>query len=125
MIGEKTVLSPNLDIIHQNQCGGCSAVYELLKLAPREHVATSGVPAWDWLRPQLNTVLAEYPKMSKQSPRLGAGVPSGSLTSAGMVGLRGDAFFKVCSLLEWCFIISIGVSSDHSQLRCRGFVGSH
>ena len=22
-----------------------------------------------------------------------------------------------------CFIISVGVSSDHSQLRCRGFAG--
>ena len=32
---------------------------------------------------------------------------------------------KVCSLLEWSFIISIGVSSDHSQLRCMGFPGSH
>ena len=32
---------------------------------------------------------------------------------------------KVCSLLEWSFIISIAVSSDHSQLRCRGFAGSH
>ena len=32
---------------------------------------------------------------------------------------------KVCSLSEWCFIISIGVSSDHSHLRCMGFAGSH
>ena len=32
---------------------------------------------------------------------------------------------KVCSLQEWCFIISIEVSSDHSQLRCTGFAGSH
>ena len=32
---------------------------------------------------------------------------------------------KVCSLLEWSFIISIAVSSDHSQLRCTGFAGSH
>ena len=31
---------------------------------------------------------------------------------------------KVCSLLEWSFIISIAVSSDHSQLRCTGFAGS-
>ena len=30
---------------------------------------------------------------------------------------------KVCSL--WCFIISIGVSGDHYQLRCTGFSGSH
>ena len=29
---------------------------------------------------------------------------------------------KVSSLLEWCLIISIEVSGDHSQLRCRGFV---
>ena len=32
--------------------------------------------------------------------------------------------YQVCSLLEWCFIISIGVSGDHSQLRCTGFAGS-
>ena len=32
---------------------------------------------------------------------------------------------KVCSLSEWCFIVSTGVSSDHSQLRCTGFAGSH
>ena len=32
---------------------------------------------------------------------------------------------EVCSLLEWCFIILIGVSSDHSQLRCTDFAGSH
>ena len=32
---------------------------------------------------------------------------------------------NVCSLLEWCFIISIGVSSDHSQLKCTGFAGTH
>ena len=32
---------------------------------------------------------------------------------------------KVCSLLEWLFIISIWVSSDRSQLRCMGFAGSH
>ena len=32
---------------------------------------------------------------------------------------------EVCSLLEWCFIISVGVSSDHSHLRCTGFAGSH
>ena len=32
---------------------------------------------------------------------------------------------KVCFLLEWCFIISVGVSSDHSQLRCTGIAGSH
>ena len=32
---------------------------------------------------------------------------------------------KVCSLLEWCFNISVGVSSDSSQLRCTGFAGSH
>ena len=28
---------------------------------------------------------------------------------------------KVCSLLEWCFIVSIEVPSDHFQLRCKGF----
>ena len=28
---------------------------------------------------------------------------------------------KVCSLLKWCFIISIEVSGDHSQLRYTGF----
>ena len=39
--------------------------------------------------------------------------------------LRDNAKCKVCSLLEWCFIISIGVSGDHSQLRCTGFAGSH
>ena len=27
--------------------------------------------------------------------------------------------------VEWCFIISIGVSSYHSQLRCTGFARSH
>ena len=27
--------------------------------------------------------------------------------------------------LEWCFIISVGVSSDHSQLRCTGFAENH
>ena len=32
---------------------------------------------------------------------------------------------KVCSLLEWSFIISIAVSNDHSQLRYTGFAGSH
>ena len=32
---------------------------------------------------------------------------------------------KVCSLSEWCFIFSIGVPSDHSQLRCTGFAGSY
>ena len=32
---------------------------------------------------------------------------------------------KVFSPLEWSFIISIAVSSDHSQLRCTGFAGSH
>ena len=32
---------------------------------------------------------------------------------------------KVCSLLEWCFINSVGVSGDHSQLRYTGFAGSH
>ena len=32
---------------------------------------------------------------------------------------------KACALLEWSFIISIAVSSDHSQLRCTGFAGSH
>ena len=32
---------------------------------------------------------------------------------------------KVCSLLEWCCINSIGVSGDHSQLRCKGFAGRH
>ena len=37
----------------------------------------------------------------------------------------GNALTKVCSLLEWCFIISIGVSSDHSQLRCTSFTGGH
>ena len=35
------------------------------------------------------------------------------------------AILKVCSLLAGCFIISIGVSGDHSQLRCTGFSGSH
>ena len=29
------------------------------------------------------------------------------------------------TLIEWCFVISIEVSSDHSQLRCMGFDGSH
>ena len=29
--------------------------------------------------------------------------------------------FKVGSLLEWCFIISIDVSSDHFQLQVHGF----
>ena len=33
--------------------------------------------------------------------------------------------YKVCCLSEWCFTISIGVSSDHSQPRCTGFVGCH
>ena len=34
---------------------------------------------------------------------------------------------KVCTLLEWWLIISVEVSSDsdHSQLRCLGFAGSH
>ena len=32
---------------------------------------------------------------------------------------------KVCSLSEWSFIISVAVSSDHFQLRCTDFVGSH
>ena len=32
-----------------------------------------------------------------------------------------NSLTKVCSLLEWCFVISIEVSSDHSQLRCTGF----
>ena len=27
--------------------------------------------------------------------------------------------------LEWCFIISEGVSSDQSQVRCTGFAISH
>ena len=31
---------------------------------------------------------------------------------------------KICSLSEWSFIISIAVSSDHSQLRFTGFAGS-
>ena len=33
--------------------------------------------------------------------------------------------FKVCSLSEWCFIISIAVPGDHSHLRCTGFAGGH
>ena len=32
---------------------------------------------------------------------------------------------KVSSLLEWCFIMSVEVSSDYLQLRCMGFAGSH
>ena len=32
---------------------------------------------------------------------------------------------KVCSLLEWCFIISKGASSDQSQLRRTDFAVSH
>ena len=32
---------------------------------------------------------------------------------------------KVCSLAEWCFMISKRVSGDHSQLRCTGFAGSY
>ena len=32
--------------------------------------------------------------------------------------------YKVCSLLEWCFITSIEVSSDHSQLRWMPFARS-
>ena len=32
---------------------------------------------------------------------------------------------KIRSLLEWCFIISIEVSIDYSQLSCTGFAGSH
>ena len=32
---------------------------------------------------------------------------------------------KSVFLLEWCFIISIEVSSDHFQLMCTGFSGSH
>ena len=35
------------------------------------------------------------------------------------------ALGKVCSLSECCFIISIEVSGGHSQLRCKGFAGSH
>ena len=94
MIEAETVLSLNLDTTHQNLCGGCSTVYVLLKLAIGGRMATSGALAWDWLRPQLNTVLAEYSKRSKQCPRVEVGVPSGSLTSAGIMGLQGDAFSK-------------------------------
>ena len=36
-----------------------------------------------------------------------------------------DMVSKVCSLLEWCFIISVGVSSETSHLRCTGFAGIH
>ena len=32
---------------------------------------------------------------------------------------------KARSLSEWCFIISIGVSGDHPQLRYTGFAGSY
>ena len=32
---------------------------------------------------------------------------------------------KVCSLLEWCFMISIEVTGDHSQIRCTGFAVNH
>ena len=32
---------------------------------------------------------------------------------------------EVCSLLEWSFIISLGVSSDPSQFIYTGFAGSH
>ena len=53
-----------------------------------------GVPARDWLRPKLHIVLAEYPKPSKQGPRMGAGVLSASLTSKGVVVLWGDATSK-------------------------------
>ena len=35
------------------------------------------------------------------------------------------SIFKVCFLLEWCFIISVEVCSDHFQLKCTGFAGSH
>ena len=36
-----------------------------------------------------------------------------------------DKSHCVIVALEWCFVISIEVSSDHSQLRCTGFAGSH
>ena len=39
--------------------------------------------------------------------------------------IRESLSTKVCSLLEWSSIISIAVSSDHSQLRCTDFAGSH
>ena len=55
----------------------------------------------------------EYPVENRQqSPRI-------------MRVHKGISQVKVCSLLEWCFVISIEVSSDHSQLRCTGFAGSH
>ena len=45
---------------------------------------------------------------------------------ASFTKLRFKMFYtKVCSLLEWCFIISMEVSNDHSHLKCRGFAGSH
>ena len=47
------------------------------------------------------------------------------ITDFGSLGRLRKLKTEVCSLLEWCFIISIGVSSDHSQLRCTGFAGSH
>ena len=47
-----------------------------------------------------------------------------SLAGASVSGVT-TVLTEVCSLLEWCFIISIGVSSDHSQLRCTGFAGGH
>ena len=35
------------------------------------------------------------------------------------------SIFKVCFLLEWCFIISVEVCSGHFQLKRTGFAGSH
>ena len=48
-------------------------------------------------------------------------------TNAGTnIGPQNNMYLsKVYSILEWCFVISVGVSSDHSQLRCTGFAGSH
>ena len=62
----------------------------------------------------------QLPRGSQNKLKIVWNVPCCKCDSTGSGGIVA----KVWSLSEWCFIISVGVSSDHSQLRRTGFAGS-
>ena len=66
-----------------------------------------------------------FSRATKTLERISANPLVEESISSNKVNPAWDCFPKVCSLLEWCFIISTGVSGDHSQLMCTGFAGSH
>ena len=90
MIGAKTVLSLNL--IQYTKINGGGVLYGLraLKRGARECVATPGVPACDWPKPQLHSFLAEYPSRLTR-PQGGGRCPLRSTDRGG--GPSGGASF--------------------------------